>query len=267
MVVLTIPIDARVLFAPVDVASYLCCLVTEEDQEKMNEASVLHHERFLRSRMEISQLEFELKEQVWKKDMYRDLIEQQDEDLKDLLILIAELEKVQEKIDLIELLQAEMDEVKTTAEALKGRMDLLASEKEDTKKELALVKDHLRVAKYKADKWSRLNDELRAQLASNASKWDALGQEYTALKSKLEATSIDSSEVEEMLAQYKADVEIVEAHLRMKIEYVKRLSRRETLEEVHARRFDLSDEFEEAKRLEAEAKELCEPERPKALKE
>ncbi|XP_070020725.1 uncharacterized protein [Nicotiana sylvestris] len=156
-------------------------------------ASVFHHESFLRSRLEIIQLEFELKEQVQKKDMYRALSEKQGEALKDFPILRDELEKVQEKIDLIDQLQDEMDEVMTMAEAMKGMMDLLALEKEAIKEELASVEDQLRVANGKADKWSRLNDELLAQLNSTVMEQDALGQEYTALKSKLEATLIDSS--------------------------------------------------------------------------
>ncbi|XP_070057196.1 interactor of constitutive active ROPs 2, chloroplastic-like [Nicotiana tomentosiformis] len=217
--------------------------------------------------MKVSQLEFELKEQVWQKDMYRVLGEQKYEALEDLPVLQAELEKAQrealsvkwEHAELVEKLRAEMNELKTLAETLRSRMDLLASENEATKEELALVKDQLRVAKDKADKWDWVNDEVRAQLDSAVSEWDNLVREYTALKSKLEAASINSSEVEEMSAQYKTDVEIAEARLITKAEYVKGLSRRETLEEIHAGGFDLSAEIEEVKRLEIEAKRLYEP--------
>lgn len=37
---MSIPEDARFLYTPVVVASYLRCLVTEEDQAKMNEVEV-----------------------------------------------------------------------------------------------------------------------------------------------------------------------------------------------------------------------------------
>ncbi|XP_070034579.1 uncharacterized protein [Nicotiana tomentosiformis] len=192
--------------------------------------------------------------------MHRVLIEQKDEALKDLPILRAKLKKaqrealsvkweyaemvekvrifeikndrlcvvtndatsqVQENIDLIDHLRAEMNELKTSTETLRSRMDLLASENEATKEELASVKDQLQVTKDMVDKWSRLNDELREQLDSTISKWDDLDREYTALNSKLEEASIDSSEFEEMLAQYKTGVEIDEAHLITKAEYVK----------------------------------------------
>ncbi|XP_075085107.1 uncharacterized protein LOC142168336 [Nicotiana tabacum] len=63
-----------------------------------------------------------------------------------------------------------------------------------------------------------------------------------------------------MLDQYKADVEVVETHLRTKTEYMKRMSRRETLGEIPTRGFNLSAKIEEAKRLVAEAKEHYEPE-------
>ncbi|XP_070050956.1 uncharacterized protein [Nicotiana tomentosiformis] len=62
--------------------------------------------------------------------------------------------QVQQKIDLIDQLQAKMNEVKAMAEGWKGRMDMLASEKETAKADLASVKNQLRVAKDKAHKWS-----------------------------------------------------------------------------------------------------------------
>lgn len=68
-----------------------------------------------------------------------------------------------------------MNELKASDEVLRSKMDLLASEKEATKEELASAKDKLKVVKDKANKWSKLNDELRAQLGLAVSEWDALG--------------------------------------------------------------------------------------------
>ncbi|XP_070031773.1 uncharacterized protein [Nicotiana tomentosiformis] len=202
--------DARVLSALVGAARYLRFLVTEEDQAKMNEvgASSLFNEAqqalnrsFLRYRLEISQIEFELKEQVQKKDIYRLLSEQKDGAVKDL--------------------QDELDQAQKEASTLK--------------------REHVD----------------RVEKSSVIAEQDTLGREYEAIKSKLETTSADA---EVMVAQYKADVEAVETHLKTKAEYVKRLSQRETLEEIHARGFDMSAEIKEAKKLEAEAKELYQPE-------
>ncbi|XP_070017475.1 uncharacterized protein [Nicotiana sylvestris] len=142
-------------------------------------------------------------------------------------------------------------------EVWKSRMDLLASEKETSKVELSSVENQLQVAKDKADKWSQLNDDLRAQLSSVVAEWDVLGMEYEALKSKLDTTSVDA---EEMVAQYKADVEASKTRLKTKDEYVKWLSWRETLKEIHARGFDLSAKIKESKTLAIEAKELYEHE-------
>ncbi|XP_070015311.1 uncharacterized protein [Nicotiana sylvestris] len=132
-----------------------------------------------------------------------------------------------------------MDEVKV--------MDLLASEKETVKAELASVENQLQVAKDKADKWSQLNDDILAQLSSTVAERDALCREYEAMKSKLDTTSTDAKE---MMAQYKANVVAVETRLKSKVEYVKRLTRKETLEETHARSFDLSTEIKDDKKLE-----------------
>lgn len=63
-----------------------------------------------------------------------------------------------------------------------------------------------------------------------------------------------------MVAQYKAYVEATEIHLKAKVEYMKMLSQKETLEEIHGRGFDLSAKIEKAKKLEDEAKKLYKPE-------
>lgn len=76
-----------------------------------------------------------------------------------------------------------------------------------------------------------LNEELQARLASPVVELNTLSQEYTMLMSKLEVSSKEILDAHDMLAQYKADVEIVEAQIIMKIEYVRWLSHREALEE------------------------------------
>lgn len=113
-----------------------------------------------------------------------------------------------------------------------------------TKEDLTSTKVELRVMKHKAKKWSRLNEELRAQLASAMEERDTLCQEYTALKFKLEVASSKISNAQDMLARYKADVEVAEALIITKIEYVRWLSRREDLEEIQARGIDVADKIE-----------------------
>ncbi|XP_070005056.1 uncharacterized protein [Nicotiana sylvestris] len=117
------------------------------------------------------------------------------------------------------------------ADRWERKIDLLASEKEITKAKLASIEVQLRVAKEKVDNWSQLNDDLRTQLSSTVIEQDALSREYEAVKSKLDTTTVDA---DEMVAQYKASVEATEVRLKEKAEYMKRLSRRETFEEIHA---------------------------------
>ncbi|XP_016494023.1 uncharacterized protein LOC107813288 isoform X1 [Nicotiana tabacum] len=90
----------RVLSTPVGMASYLRCLVTEKDQDKMNEldtpclfndaqqvlnrASVLHHETFLRYRDELNQLEAEVRGLTEKRNTYKLLSEQREGEAKSL---------------------------------------------------------------------------------------------------------------------------------------------------------------------------------------
>lgn len=90
-------------------------------------------------------------------------------------------------------------------------------------------------------------------------KRDTLGQEYTVLKSKLEVASRKISGAQDMSAQYKADIEIVEAKIITKTEYVRWISRTEAFKEIQARRIDVAAKIEEDKRLEAESKVKYKP--------
>ncbi|XP_070041558.1 uncharacterized protein [Nicotiana tomentosiformis] len=130
-----------------------------------------------------------------------------------------------------------MDEIHVMADWWKNKMNLLVSEKETAQAKLSLVEVQLRVAKEKADTRTQQKEDLQARLGSAIAERDALGKELQIMRSRLEATLTDA---DEMVAQYKADVEAAEARLKTTAEYVRRLSRREILEEIHARGFDLS---------------------------
>ncbi|XP_070040129.1 uncharacterized protein [Nicotiana tomentosiformis] len=93
-------------------------------------------------------------------------------------------------------------------------------------------------------------------MGSAIAERDTLGKKLEIMRSKLEATSADA---DEMVAQYKADVKAAEARQKTIAEYVRWLSRKETLEEIHARGFNLSVVIEEAKRLKVKDKRLAEP--------
>ncbi|XP_070022467.1 uncharacterized protein [Nicotiana sylvestris] len=215
--------------------------------------------------------------------MYKALYEQKDEvlrDTTDLSALRAKLEKAQkeakkakqdyallvqkvyEKITLIDQLRTKMNEVKATADELRDKMDRLASEQDATKEDLALTKEQLQVMKDKVEKWSQLNEELRAQLTSVVAEHDTVSQEYTALKSKLEVASSEISGAQDILAQYMADIEIAEARIITKTEYVRWLSPMEAFEEIPAREVSVAAKIEEGNMFEAEAKVKYHPEEP-----
>lgn len=96
---------------------------------------------------------------------------------------------------------------------MRGEIDQLASEWDATEEDLSSTKVQLRVMKKKAGKWSQLNEELRAKLTSVVAERDALGQEYIALKSKLEVALNEVLEAQDMLAQYMTDIEIADTIL------------------------------------------------------
>ncbi|XP_070045967.1 uncharacterized protein [Nicotiana tomentosiformis] len=138
------------------------------------------------------------------------------------MVINDQTSQVQQKIDRIDQLLAEMNKVQAMADVWKGKMDRLASEKETAREQLPLVEVQLRVAKEKADAWARQNEDLQAQLGLAIAERDALGNKLEITKSESETTRAGD--------------------LR------------------RARGFNLSAEIEEAKRLKAEAKKLAEPE-------
>ncbi|XP_070055069.1 uncharacterized protein [Nicotiana tomentosiformis] len=168
--------DARVLSAPVGVASYLLYLVTEEDQAKMdlveapylfneaqqalNRASVLHHETFLRYQEELNQHEADARGLTKIRDVYNLLSEKLQAELevarKEHADLVEQVRRVFElsnnnsdtvandpnsqvkrRLEQIEQLQAKVDTVKVEAEEWKKNMDCLASKKETSREQLA----------------------------------------------------------------------------------------------------------------------------------
>nr|XP_016449587.1 PREDICTED: ATP synthase subunit b-like [Nicotiana tabacum] len=233
------------------------CL-SNEAQHVLNWASVLHHKTFLRYRDELSQLEAEVKELAEKRGMYMLLSEQREGEVKSLRAELDAaqkehadlLEQVQQKVDRVDQLQAEMDEVKVMAEEWKVKMDRLASEKETAQEQRASTEAQLRSMKEKAETRSQKIEDLQSHLGSAVAARDTLDKELEAAKLAVEITKADA---EEMVAQYKADAEAAQERLKDIVKYVRWQSRREVLEEVHARGFYLSAEIVNFKRLEFEA--------------
>ncbi|XP_070054923.1 uncharacterized protein [Nicotiana tomentosiformis] len=160
-----------------------------------------------------------------------------------------------------------MDAVKVEAEAWNKNMDRLASEKEAALAQLASAETQLRSLKEKALVQAKKIEEFQSRLGSATSDRERLAIELAADKSEVETakTNIDA-----MVAVYRSDAEAAQvrakkvaesaqARANWIAEHAKCQSRRETLEEIHARGFDLTAEIENAKELEAEARVLAFP--------
>lgn len=109
--------------------------------------------------------------------------------------------------------------------------------------------------------------ELHSQLGSADSVRENLVTELEAAKSEVKATKADA---EVVVAIYRADAEVSQVRAKevteasqvrenLVAEHTNHQSRRENLEEIHARDFDLTVEIESAKELEAEARGLAYP--------
>nr|XP_016437172.1 PREDICTED: myosin-8-like [Nicotiana tabacum] len=162
-------------------------------------ASVLHHEAFLRYRAEVNQLEAEVKELAEKRGMYKLLSEQREKEVKNLQAELDASQKehadlvehvkifkvrndkldmatngqnsqVQQKVDKIDQLQAEMDEVKAMAEEGEEKMDRLASKKETAQEQLASVEVQLRVVREKSEARAQKIEDFQSQLGSTMSR-------------------------------------------------------------------------------------------------
>ncbi|XP_075101980.1 uncharacterized protein LOC142177393 [Nicotiana tabacum] len=161
--------------------------------------------------------------------------------------------QVQQKFDVIRQLRVEVDAVKAEAEEWKKNMDRLASEKEAARTQLASAEIQLRSLKEKA--------------FVQASDRERLATELSTAKSEVEKAMANA---DAMVAVYRFDAEAAQvrakevaeaaqARANWVAEHAKCQSRRETLEEIHARGFDLTAEIEKAKELEAETGVLAFP--------
>ncbi|XP_070046226.1 uncharacterized protein [Nicotiana tomentosiformis] len=133
-------------------------------------------------------------------------------------------------------------------------MDRFAAKIEAARAQLSSVESHLRGMKEKSLAQTKKKEELEARLASELAK----------AKSKAEKAR---AEAEAIVAVYQADAEAAQVQAREAAETAKTRahwiaelakcqSRRETLEEIHARGFDLTDEIVKAKENESDARAL-----------
>ncbi|XP_070039100.1 uncharacterized protein [Nicotiana tomentosiformis] len=149
------------------------------------------------------------------------------------------------------------DAFKLLSEQFEGETKNLRAELEVARKDHADLVEQLRAAKERAEVQTKKVEELQSRLSSAISDRDNLAKELKTSKSKV---VVAKSEAAEMVAQYKADAEAAQDQSKNIAEHMKWQSRRQALEEIHTRSFDLSTEIKDAKVLEAKARKLAYPE-------
>ncbi|XP_070045774.1 uncharacterized protein [Nicotiana tomentosiformis] len=209
--------------------------VKVEGVQPQTEATALHREASSKYRAELARCEADLKKLTEERNALKLLYVLKEE----IMSIRAELTRtnrdqtelikwVQQKAELVEQLreEAKIKEAETLGWKLSmGRLD---SEK-DAVENLA-----------RAQKVEELETRLAAELARATSEVEALVASYRAYA---EAANTQAKEISDA----------AEVRLSRVAEHARRQSRRETLEEVHARGFDLTAEIESAKVLEDEA--------------
>nr|XP_016445726.1 PREDICTED: uncharacterized protein LOC107770911 [Nicotiana tabacum] len=166
-------------------------------------------------------------------------------------------EQVKQKFDVIRQLRVEVDVVKSEAGEWKKNMDRLASEKETAQTQLASAEAQLRSLKEKSLVQAKKIEEFQSRLSSANSDRERLATELAANSDAL--VVVYQSDAEVAHVRTKEVVEAAQAQANWVVDHAKCQSRRETLEEIHARGFDLTAEIEKAKELEVEARVLAFP--------
>ncbi|XP_070048878.1 KNR4/SMI1 homolog [Nicotiana tomentosiformis] len=199
-----------------------------EVQRTLNRALALHQEEFSKSRAELSRREADFRGLSEERNALKLLSGRKEKEIKDLR---AELSKAhQDETDMIEQEEG---------------MDRLAVEKETARAQLSSVEIQLQGMKEKSFAQARKIEELETRLASEFAK---------AEKEKVDADAIVAvyradAEVSQVQAIEAAETAQTRAH--WVAELAKCQSLGETLEDIHARGFDLTEEILKAKELEA----------------
>ncbi|XP_070057706.1 uncharacterized protein [Nicotiana tomentosiformis] len=152
-------------------------------------------------------------------------------------------------------LREEVDVIKAESLKWKESMDRFPVEKKVARAQLPSAENQLRSMKEKNSIQARRIEELEARLASELAK----------AKSDAEKAKADA---DAFVAVYRTDAESAQVQARKADEtantrahwvadLAKYQSQRETLEEIHARGFDITEDIKRAKELEANAKALA----------
>ncbi|XP_070054778.1 uncharacterized protein [Nicotiana tomentosiformis] len=194
-----------------------------------------HEEAFLRYREELTHHEAEAWDLIEKSDTYKLLSEKLQDDLVTAWDEHGEMsEQVRQRLEQIKKLQKQVDTIQAKAEEFKNNMDILASKRETVLAQLESAETQLQAAKEKA----------KANLAS----------ELEVARSEV---AVANTKADAKVAQFKVDVEAIQATAKSMVYHAKWQARRESLEGVHAQGFDVMAEIEKAKAEETRGQKLA----------
>ncbi|XP_070022673.1 uncharacterized protein [Nicotiana sylvestris] len=233
-------------------------------------------ETFSKYQAELNRCEAELKKLTEERDALKCLYVKKEEDTRDLRADLAQAHKeeaeldtqvtillkeygldstmeantsisqLQQKLEMIELLRWEVYQVKADCDRWNKNVDRLATEKEAALPKFSSAEVQLQGVKEKISAQAKRIEELKAELAE--------------AKAEVGKTKISAGK---SIAMYLANGKASQAQLReasvrelRSNDLARCQSHRETLEEIHARGFDLFEEIAQANALEADARLL-----------
>ncbi|XP_070045001.1 uncharacterized protein [Nicotiana tomentosiformis] len=162
--------------------------------------------------------------------------------------------QLQQKIEMIGKLREKVDVIRAESLKWKEGMDRFAAEKEIARAQLSSAKNQLQKMKEKGSVQARRIEELEARLASILANAKSNAEKAKADADALVAIYRADAEAAQVQAREAAETADTQAHWVAELAMCR--SRRETLEEIHARGFDLAEEIKRAKELEADVEAL-----------
>ncbi|XP_070040414.1 uncharacterized protein [Nicotiana tomentosiformis] len=221
-------------------------------RQALNQAAIVHREQCSHSQNKLHRYAADLNRATDERNSLRLSLWQREKEIKDLR---AELAKAyrdqndlsqQQKIEMIGKLLEEVDVIRMESLQWKEGMDRFAAEKETARAQLSSSEAQLQKMKEKGLVQARRIEELEARFSSVFAK-----AESDAEKAKADAdalVAIYRADAEAAQVQAREVVESADGRAHWVAELAKYRSRRETLEEIHALGFDLSEEIKKGKR-------------------
>ncbi|XP_070043160.1 uncharacterized protein [Nicotiana tomentosiformis] len=164
------------------------------------------------------------------------------------------ISELQQKLEVIGKLREEVDIIRAKTLGWKDGMDRLSAEKETAREQLSSAENELHSMKEKFSVQARKIEELEARLSSELAKAKSDAKKAKANADAFVAVYRANAEASQVQVREAAETAKTQAH--WAAELAKCQSRRETLNEIHARGFDLTEEIKRDKELEADAEAL-----------